>query len=192
MPREGSGASPRARAGMREKVLVCNYWPLAGCACNGRALTVELWEGHRYSCRSGGFAVAYTFLCNCLSASQPFWQVVTSRVRLVFLNGAGFLRRPCNCRPSRARTTQCTSYTPRTVLRLGLIRFSKRYSWTRCGATPLWDNHQQKFLGPWRGIVIYQTLLSACAYALARALIFHEGSGHQTTLSDLLRPRAKA
>ena len=31
-----------------------------------------------------------------------------------------------------------------------------------------------------RGIVIYQTLLSACAYALARALIFHEGSGHQT------------
>ena len=32
--------------------------------------------------------------------------------------------------------------------------------------------------GPWRGIVIYQTLLSACAFALARALIYHEGSGH--------------
>ena len=39
---------------------------------------------------------------------------------------------------------------------------------------------QQKFLGPWRGIVIYQTILSAYAHALARALIFHEGSGHQT------------
>ena len=32
---------------------------------------------------------------------------------------------------------------------------------------------------PWP-VERYQTLLSACAYALARALIFHEGSGHQT------------
>ena len=53
-----------------------------------------------------------TFLCNwerrvcqppnCFGKSQPLV------FDLFFCNGAGFLRRPCNCRPSRARTTQST------------------------------------------------------------------------------------
>ena len=34
-------------------------------------------------------------------------------------------------------------------------------------------------------LVIYETLLSACAYALARALIFHEGLGTRLPLSLL-------
>ena len=62
---------------------------------------------------------------------------------------------------------------------VAVFLFMHTWAHNRCGLIAYQHLFQHSSLGPWRGIVIYQTLLSL-AHAFTRARIFCEGSGHQT------------